>query len=407
MHKVITGFGQYHTNEIDRNKPNRPLKPYQTIDLAGIRMLVDNPRATSKQLAQWMIPSSHPSRSFDEQTNSGRYHFLWADLDEQPKPIGNVKEVIEKIIDGDFEIYTTSSATQGNPKSRILIPLANPLLPPDWASCQGMLNKLLSQHGITPDKANERSAQLCYLPNRGHYYESASQRNGLFFNPLVSWKNDYDTGLSTESTDDYRGLLKSTEITEITENTEVIETVGALDINTIPLSCLPNAEGQRNQCLFQLARFLKAKFPQATAKEMKPYVIWWHSQHIEVIGTVSFLESWTDFTRGWDKVKVPYGQSMSSVFESIDLGMPIPKHLINMGYDQRSFKLLLVCRQLQIISGDAPFFLSARTAEEVINYHFTGASKMLAAMVTDGILRLISKGSGHKASRYKYIWEDF
>jgi len=40
----------------------------------------------------------------------------------------------------------------------------------------------------------------------------------------------------------------------------------------------------------------------------------------------------------------------------------------------------------------------------MIDYHFTGTSKMLAAMVTDGILHLVSKGSGLKASRYKYIW---
>lgn len=397
MHKVITGSGQYHTNEADPNKPNRPLKPYQTIDLAGIRMLVDNPRSTSKQLAQWIIPSSHSSRIFEEQAKCGLYHFLWADLDENPKPITNVKEVLEKIVDGDFEIYTTSSATHNNPKSRILIPLATPLSPHDWVSCQGRLNKLLSQHGIDPDKANERYAQLCYLPNRGHYYEYLSHRDGLFFDPLVSWNDYLASGLSTESTDDYRGLQRITEITE------VIEAVGVIDIKNIPASCLPNAEGQRNQCLFQLARFLKTKYPQATATEMKQYVIWWHSQHIEVIGTISFLESWTDFTRGWDKVKVPYGQSINSVLKNIDMEMPVPQHLINMGYDNRSFLLLLVCRQLQIISGDNPFFLSARTAGEIVDYHFTGTSKMLAAMVTDGILQLVSKGTGLKASRYKYI----
>jgi hypothetical protein len=399
MHKVITGFGQFHTNEIDRNKPNRPLKPYQTIDLVGIRMLVDNPRSTSKQLAQWIIPSSHPSRIFDEQAKDGLYQFLWADLDENPKPINNVNDVLETIINGDFEIYTTSSATQENPKSRILIPLAKPLLPQQWSSCQGRLNKSLSQHGIAPDKANERYAQLCYLPNRVDYYKSLSHRDGLFFDPLVSWNDYLASGLSTESTDDYRGLLKST------ESTEVIEGVGVIDIKNIPVSCLPNAEGQRNQCLFQLARFLKTKYPQATAKEMKQYVIWWHSQYIEVIGTVSFLESWTDFTRGWDKVKVPYGQSINSVLENIDMDIPIPQQLVSMGYDCRSFKLLLVCRQLQVINGDNPFFLSARTAGEIVEYHFTGTSKILAAMVTDGILQLISKGTGLKASRYKYIWE--
>ncbi len=399
MHKIISGFGQFHTNEVNSNKPNRPFKPYQVIGLADIRASVDKPKSTSKPMAQWIIPSSHPSRSFDEQARGGLYHFLWADLDESPKPIAEVRGVLEQIVDGDFEIYTTTSATQDNPKSRILIPLGNPLLPSDWASCQGKLNKLLSQHGITPDRANERHAQLCYLPNRGQYYESASRRDDIFFDPLVSWDQYVNSSISTESTDDYRGLLKSTEITE------VIETVGVLDVKNIPPSCLPNSEGQRNKCLFQLARFLKTKYPHAEIAEIRPYVIWWHQKHLEVIGTSGFLESWTDFSRGWNKVKVPYGQSMNAVLESIDMGTPIPQLLIDMGYDNCAFKLLLICRQLQIANGENQFFISARTAGELIDCHFTSASKMLAAMVMDGILILVSKGFGLKASRYKYIWE--
>ena len=89
------------------------------------------------------------------------------------------------------------------------------------------------------------------------------------------------------------------------------------------------------------------------------------------------------------------------------MDIPIPQQLVSMGYDNRSFKLFLVCRQLQVINGDNPFFLSARTAGEIVDYHFTGTSKILAAMVTDGILQLISKGTGLKASRYKYIGKDF
>jgi hypothetical protein len=399
MHNVISGSGQFHTNEVDPNKVNRTLKPYESIGLNGIRMLVDNPRSTSKAMAQWIIPSSLHSRSFEGQAKNGIYHFLWADLDEQPKPLANVKEVLEKVVDGDFEVYTTSSATQDKPKSRILIPLANPLLPADWVSCQGVLNKLLSQHGITPDKANERYAQLCYLPNRGQYYKSVSQRDDIFFNPLISWEQYRTCNLSTESTDDYRGLLKSTEITE------VIHSGGHLDIQSLPSSCSPTSEGQRNNCLFQLVRFLKSEHPNAELAEIKPYVILWHRQYLDVIGTSNFLETWTDFTRGWDKVKVPYGQSINSVLEKIDMGTPIPQALIDMGYDNRAFKLLLICRQLQIVSGENPFFISARTAGEMIDYHFTGASKMLASMVMDGILHVVSKGSGLKASRYKYIWQ--
>ena len=40
---------------------------------------------------------------------------------------------------------------------------------------------------ITPDRANERVAQLCYLPNRGEFYKSANNRKGKLFDPLQQW----------------------------------------------------------------------------------------------------------------------------------------------------------------------------------------------------------------------------
>lgn len=50
---------------------------------------------------------------------------------------------------------------------------------------------------------------------------------------------------------------------------------------------------------------------------------------------------------------------------------------------------------------DAPFFISARQAGEVLGVHFTDASKMLSALVADGGLTLVSKGAGKVASRYR------
>jgi hypothetical protein len=40
----------------------------------------------------------------------------------------------------------------------------------------------------------------------------------------------------------------------------------------------------------------------------------------------------------------------------------------------------------------------------VLGIHFTDASKMLAALVRDGVLQLVSKGAGKVASRYRFRW---
>ena len=156
--------------------------------------------------------------------------------------------------------------------------------------------------------------------------------------------------------------------------------------------------------MFTFGRYLKHLYPDTGLDCLRKIVLGWHNHFIELIGTKSFSETWTDFRRGWLKIKVPYGQLIESIVDSIDLDIPIPQTFIDLGYGAKEFKLLLICHQLQLINGEAPFFLSARMAEKLIKYHYTGAAKMLDALVSDGFLELITKGVTPKASRYRCIW---
>lgn len=245
---------------------------------------------------------------------------------------------------------------------------------------------MICEHQITPDDINTRYAQFFYLPNRGEFYAHHSKREGEYFNPASQWNNHLDVNLSTECTDDYRGVQKNTEITE------VIEIVDDIDYTKLPADCCPKEEGQRNRCLFTFGRYLKKLYRHADFEFLRPFVFGWHKHFIDLIGTKNFSETWTDFRRGWLKIKVPYGQGIESIIDSIDLNIPIPQFFIDLGYGAKEFKLLLICRQLQLINGDAPFFLAARSAGNFIDYHFTGAAKMLDALVTDRFLELITKG---------------
>jgi hypothetical protein len=182
-----SGIGQFHTDE--PGKDNR--KPYLLITLEEIRRLVDNPQKKDKSLAQWLIPSTLLSRSFQEQEANGQYGILWADIDRNTKSLIEIEGIIKVLFPGwDYEIYTSRSATQDNQKCRILILLNKPLSGPDWIICQQILNDKLQDNGITPDRASERPAQLCYLPNRGEYYDSRSKRNGAFFDPSLEWADE-------------------------------------------------------------------------------------------------------------------------------------------------------------------------------------------------------------------------
>ncbi|SDW99533.1 hypothetical protein [Nitrosomonas communis] len=180
-----SGISQYHSNE----KGVATRKPYSTININEIYELVDNPHKVDKTQAQWIIVSTLLSRSFKKQEDEGEYWFLWLDLDKNPKPIDQLAPII-KLLGCDYEIYTSRSATIDCQKARILIPLEKPLCFADWVVCQQILNDLLESNGVTPDRANERAAQLCYLPNRGDFYQSLSQRNNTFFNPLKFWPEE-------------------------------------------------------------------------------------------------------------------------------------------------------------------------------------------------------------------------
>ncbi len=185
--RLCSGFGQFHTNEANPDKPQKKLTPYVGITLDEIRALVDNPQQVDKKEAQWVIPSAVMSRTFKVQEQKGEYRFLWADIDKGAPPLDVLAEMFK---DYPFEIYTSRSATRENPKSRILLPLSKPLCWLDWTMCQKILNDDLEAAGIEPDRVSERSAQLCYLPNRGEFYDSRSQRNVDSFDPLSEWADE-------------------------------------------------------------------------------------------------------------------------------------------------------------------------------------------------------------------------
>jgi hypothetical protein len=181
---MVSGVGQFHTNE----PGNQHRKEYLAIDWDDVKALVDNPQTVDKTQAQWLIPSSLPSRNFKEQEAKGAYGLLWADLDKNPPPLNELASIVKDITQGcDYELYNSRSATEDNQKARLLIPLDEPLCYADWRFAQEALNDALEAKGIIPDRANERAAQLCYLPNRGALYKSVSNRSRGTFEPVQAW----------------------------------------------------------------------------------------------------------------------------------------------------------------------------------------------------------------------------
>lgn len=201
-----------------------------------------------------------------------------------------------------------------------------------------------------------------------------------------------DLGIATP-TEEYRGVLKSSSVSSVSS-------VGG-DL----IRFLPDSPGQRNTRLFDLARYLKGTNPNATKQEQRSVVEEWHRLARPVIGTAEFSESWGDFVRGWESVRMPYGSVLNPILEKVDMAASeIPESLVALGYGEKAYRLICICKELQQSAGDEPFFLSARIAGESIGCHFTDASSMMVAFVADGVLDLVKRGAGNVASRYRYVW---
>jgi hypothetical protein len=123
-----------------------------------------------------------------------------------------------------------------------------------------------------------------------------------------------------------------------------------------------------------------------------------------VIRTEPFEETWIDFRLSWPKVKFPRGgEPMTKVFE-------LAKHAQTpraaMRYEQAGLRLLVaLCRELQRVSGDKPFFLACRTAGGLLGVTHVQAWRWLYALGCDGIVAEVEKGDPKKrrASRFRYL----
>jgi len=63
------------------------------------------------------------------------------------------------------------------------------------------------------------------------------------------------------------------------------------------VTTLPTREGERNRCVFEFARCLKAmpQYAAAQANDLRSELKRWHDQAFPIIGTKSFDETWADF----------------------------------------------------------------------------------------------------------------
>ena len=177
---LCSGFGQYHTDKT---------KTLNTITLEQIVAVIEAPTSVAKENAQWFIPSNLLTRKAEKQRENGAYYAAWCDFDKHTT-LDAIKAVLANLL-CEYAIYSSRSSTIEHQKWRVIIPFNEPATATQWQQVSEILNDKFQAANIEPDRASERVNQICYLPNRGEFYEFCIEQNHA---PL-NWSESFQAEL--------------------------------------------------------------------------------------------------------------------------------------------------------------------------------------------------------------------
>jgi hypothetical protein len=186
---------------------------------------------------------------------------------------------------------------------------------------------------------------------------------------------------------------------ERTSEARALEIASAAGKLTLPAKCVPIGPRERHKCLFELARFLKGRLPDAEEDELHEILQAWHASVQAVIRTKEFADSWAEFVGMWPKVTTVHGEVLD---ELVSAPLPdLPAWMRGHRFGQRGDKLLRICLALAEHHSPDPFFLASRPIAPYLDCHFTHVASILGALVTCGYLDLVEQGGLGTASSYR------
>jgi hypothetical protein len=180
------------------------------------------------------------------------------------------------------------------------------------------------------------------------------------------------------------------------------------EVEAAIVATLPTGPGQRNACIFRLARALKGIMPDATLTMLRNIVGAWHLKALAFIRTKEFGDSWSDFVIAWKAVRYPSGGTFAAAAAAA-ASLVLPG--VAAGYDGHLYQLAALCAALQAQSGAGTFFLGCREAAAYLGIDKGQAWRLLKTLQFDGLLQLVTNGTKPKckargrASEWRYTGE--
>ncbi len=174
-----------------------------------------------------------------------------------------------------------------------------------------------------------------------------------------------------------------------------VGTVSPGQIEVAVRRTLPTDHGMRHRCLFALARCLRGipGLAGAAAEDLVHAVRHWWVLAYDVIRTKEWEVTWADWRDAWKRVRWPAGCGLKR------LGA-----WVRGAADDSLIRLSLACEWLQVQAGGRPFFLSVRTAAEVVAAGKSTAARLLAVLVESGELQVVSAGRYETGLATEFRW---
>jgi hypothetical protein len=169
----------------------------------------------------------------------------------------------------------------------------------------------------------------------------------------------------------------------------------------LPVGCIPTGYGQRNEAIFEFARFVKGKHPTADKAMRKQYVGAWFANNVSRIATKDIGDSYVDFEHAWSRVKFPYGEEWSKA-KSLMGGFPVPPDLVEYGH--RMCKVYQLCRALESLSPSGVFFVALKPAGDALECDEATVSRYLHRLIDNEVIGIEeSHVPNRRARRFKFL----
>ena len=171
---------------------------------------------------------------------------------------------------------------------------------------------------------------------------------------------------------------------------------------------LPGKVHQNNDCLFTLARAVKTMEAQSnkfTPTQLREIFNQWSGQATQFLRPEQSRDEYlVHFLSAYESARVPFGEGVVSQAWKAAQEKPLPPEAVELFEDATSRLVVALCRELQRIAGQEPFYLSARTLQRLLYQaaHATAARRLKSLCVL-AILAVVEPGTAMRATRYRYL----